>query len=158
MYSCSDSIKVKLKNRFLLLSPIVSSKFDYFAGLDKSGGYLAVVSLSDVLYREVRCDDGREPLLVSMVDRYKELLSDPVGPFFLVDVIDDKQASASKSCQEVFPGSVHFIIEGVLHHGESGGPVYHEAVYPVFPYHFICYYRSSGCFSRPYVSPEVESS
>lgn len=92
-----------------------------------------------------------------MVDCYKELLSDPVGPFFLVDVIDDKQASASKSCQEVFPGSVHFIIEGVLHHGESGGPVYHEAVSPVPSDKFIRYDRSRRRFSRSDISPEVES-
>jgi len=139
------------------LSSVLSSEFDDLARFYESGGYLSIVPLCYVLYGEVRCDDGWESLLVSVVDSYKELLSDPVGPFFLVDIIDDKQASASEPCQEVFPGSVEFVIEGVLHHRESRGPVDHEAIHPVSSNEFIGHDRSGRRLSCSDISPEVES-
>lgn len=139
------------------MSSVLSSEFDDLARFYESGGYLAIVSLCYVLYGEVRGDDGREPLLVSVVYRYKELLSHPVGSFFLVDVIDDKKAGASKASQEIFPGRVHFVIEGVLHHRESRGPVDHKAIHPVFSDEFIRYDRSGRRLSCSDISPEVES-
>ena len=141
----------------MLLSSVLSSKFDDLARFYEPGGYLTIVPLCYVLYGEVRGDDGREPLLVSVVYRYEELLSYPFGPFFLVDVVDDKKTGTSKACQEVFSGRVHFVIEGVLHHRESCGPVDHEAIHPVFTDEFIRHDRSGRRLSCSDISPEVES-
>ena len=69
-----------IKNRFLLLSSVspVNSMISHVSY--ESGGYLSIVPLCYILYGEVRGDDGRA-LLVSVVYRYKELLSHPVGSF-----------------------------------------------------------------------------
>jgi len=92
-----------------------------------------------------------------VVDSYEELLSYPFRPFFLVDVVDDKESRGSHASQEVFPGRVELIIEGVLHHGESGGPVDHETISPVPSDDFIRYDCSGGGFSRTDITPEIES-
>lgn len=74
-----------------------------------------------------------------------------------MDVVDDKEPRGSQACQEVFPGRIELVIEGVFHHRESRGPVDHEAIYPVFSDEFIRHDRSGRRLSCSDISPEVES-
>jgi len=145
-----------LKNRPLLFSPIFSRKFDDLARLYYSGGYLSRVSLLHVFYRIVRCNDDREPLLVPVVDKYKELLADPVWPLLLVYVVDDEEGTLSHSLEEVFSGSL-LRIEALLYECESSGPVHKKTIHPVSGDEFVCCYDRGRRLSCSNISPEVEA-
>lgn len=141
----------------MLFAPILSRELDYLARLSESALDLLAVSLAYVFEWPLARDDRREAVIVPCVDDYKKLLSDPVGPFLLVYVVQYQKWDCFHSLQERFPWMVCLGIETLFDSAESIGPVNQDEIIEVSLNNLGPDYGGGGCFPCSDVTPKKKT-